>query len=807
MRIIKFIVILLITFGFTYFINNPIDIKPRAIPPIGKLLNPFTGFWNNGESVNQFNDRSYQFDGLSGKAEVTYDEQLIPHIFAENLKDAFFIQGFITAKHRLWQMDISTRAASGRLSEVMGELTLKNDQLQRRRGMVFAAENALKGWEKHPEDIQNLNSYTAGVNAYIQSMKPRDYPIEFKLLDYKPEAWTNLKSALFVKSMAQSLCMRENDLESTNTLSVFGQETFDFLYPLQNPKQSPIVPKGTIWDFEPLEIPEKKPILMGLYDHKPFEKPAPFLGSNNWAVSGSKTKSGQPILCNDPHLAMTLPSVWFELQITTPGSQSYGVSLPGFPGITIGFNNDVSWGMTNVGHDVVDYYKILWSDQSRESYILDDQVKPVRLKYETYKVKGGKTIIDTVRYTEWGPIVYESPEHPMKDLAMRWIAHDSGPNELNVFRKFHAAKNFDDYYEAVQEFVVPPQNVVFASSTGDIALKIQGKFPLKREDQGRFIQDGSNSDNGWHGFIPPNHFPQVKNPERGFVSSANQHSTDNTYPYPYHGGFEDYRGRTLNMLLDSMSEITVQDMMDLQNNNFSSKAADALPLMLSLLKTPASDDTEKKILQDLKSWDYYFDKEDISPILFNYWFSEFYNLTWDEMQSKEEELKLDLLYPESWRTIALLEEAPDHDFFDIKNTPAIETAQEVVTLAYEKALEKIKEKLNNNKDYNLGLHKKTKVPHLGRIDAFGSKILDVGGDATALNVVRGNHGASWKMIVDMSKPVKAYGVYPGGQSGNPGSPYYDNMLDHWANGKYYEKLFLKSASEGGDKILFRETFN
>ncbi len=811
MKLLKFIFVLLVTLGLIYLLSNPIDQKPRAIPPIGKLLNPFTGFWNNGETVNNFKDQAYQFKELQEKAEVVYDEQLIPHIFAQNLQDALFIQGYITAKHRLWQMDISTRATSGRLSEVMGvgedNALLERDKLQRRKGLVFAAENALKGWEKHPDDLKNLNSYTAGVNAYISSLKPKDYPIEFKLLDYKPEPWTNLKSAIFTKSMAQSLCMREDDLEATNALSVFGQETFDFLYPEQNPKQSPIIPAGTPWDFEPVDIPEEKPILMGLYDHKPHAKPSPFLGSNNWAVDGTKTASGKPILCSDPHLQMTLPSVWFELQITTPGSSSYGVSLPGFPGIVIGFNNQISWGMTNVGHDVTDYYKIAWADDKRTKYIVDDQIKDIRFKYETYKLKGGKTVIDTVRYTEWGPIIYEDKGHPQKDLAFRWLGHVGGPNEINVFRKFHHAKNFDDYYEAVQDFLIPPQNIVFASNNGDVALKVQGKFPLKHPSQGRFIQDGSNSANAWHGFIPAAHNPQIKNPERGYVSSANQHSTDSSYPYYYLGGFEDYRGRALNMFLDSMTNINAKDMMSLQTNTFSLKAADALPALLSMLEKEPEDATEKSILEGLKNWDFYYTKESLAPVVFDHWFTEFYKLTWDEIYHKEDSLGIELLLPESWRTIALLVDEPEHAFFDIKNTEALETAQDVAQASFKIALKKGKEHLSDDQSFNLSLYKDTKVPHLGRIPAFSSEALDVGGDGSTLNAIRGTAGPSWRMVVEMGDEVKAYGVYPGGQSGNPGSPFYDNMLEYWATGQYYEKLFLKTPEEQADKILYKETYS
>src|SRR5690606_635991 len=183
------------------------------------------------------------------KVKVLYDERMVPHIFAKNTADAFFVQGFITAQNRLWQMDITTRATSGRLAEILGERLLQRDKLQRRKGLVFAAENALKGWESSPEDIALISAYTAGVNAFLNSLKPACYPLEFKLMNYKPEPWTNLKSAILIKSMAQTLCEKEDDLEATNTLHALGRETFDFLFPEYNPKQSPVIPVDVHWDF------------------------------------------------------------------------------------------------------------------------------------------------------------------------------------------------------------------------------------------------------------------------------------------------------------------------------------------------------------------------------------------------------------------------------------------------------------------------------------------------------------------------------------------------------------------------------
>ncbi len=808
MRILKFVLVLLFTSSFIFFLNHPIKKEPRNIPAIGKLLNPFSGFWNNAEPYHAESDASFNFPQLSAPVKVVYDDILVPHIFADNLSDACFVQGFIHAKYRLWQMDIATRATSGRLSEVMGPTTIKRDKMQRRKGLVFAAENTLKVWEASPEDFKNLQSYTEGVNAYINQLAESDYPIEFKLLDYKPEAWTNLKSAIFIKSMAETLCSREDDLESTNALNAFGKEIYDFLYPDLNPKQSPIIPAETEWTFDPLEIPEDSTSLLGIYQHDPFEKPAPFIGSNNWAVAGSKTKSGNPILCNDPHLRLTLPAIWYELQITTPEGSSYGVSLPGTPGIIIGFNEYISYGMTNVGHDVLDYYKIQWTNTDRSSYLLDGEQKPVRLKIETIKVKDQADIIDTVRYTEWGPVLYEDPKHPMKDLAMRWIAHDGGANELSVFRKINKAKNFEDYYDAVQGFEAPAQNIVFACTDGDIGLKVQGKFPLKRAGQGRFIRDGSSSSNGWLGFIPKDQNPQSRNPARGFVSSANQHSTAPDYPYYYHGGFEDYRGRALNDFLEKMDNITVEDMMALQGNTFSQKAADALPLLLAQSNYVPQGELEQSLLQELINWDYYFSKDSRAPILFTYWYDEFFEMTWDEIRAKRETLNAHIPYPEDWRTIALLEEDPEHVFFDMQSThPQRETAKEIATAAFATAIKDLKTQIERDPDFNLSKYKQSSVPHLGRIDPFGSSSLNVGGDGSALNAIKGKNGPSWRMIVEMGTPVKAYGVYPGGQSGNPGSPFYDNMISHWENGRYYEKHFIKSPEALGEQTLFTETFS
>jgi len=804
MRGIKFGVSFILCLTITYLFNNSFTIKEMPVPAVGKLLNPFTGFWQNAAPVQNEKEEHFNYPGLEAPVTVTYDNRLVPHIFAQNIEDALFVQGVLLAKYRLWQMDISIRSAGGRLSEVMGERLLKRDQLQRRRGMVYAAENAVKSWKTVPE-YKFVEAYTAGINAYINSLKPKDYPVEFKLLGYAPEPWSVFKSALFLKAMAQTLCSSESDIELTNARSLFDEETFNLLFPERHPGDSPIIPKSVEWEFEPITVqtPEVLSDVTTPIQHRAFPKPPQFLGSNNWAVAGSKTTTGYPILCSDPHLRLSLPSIWYELQIHTPNVNSYGVCLPGVPGITIGFNENIAWGMTNVGHDVLDWYTIKWADQSKETYWLDGKKEKVKKVVETYKVKGGKIITDTIRYTHWGPVVHESADNPRQDMAMRWVAHDEGGNELKVFYGLNSGKNYDDYVKAVESYDAPAQNIVFASKEGDIAIRVQGKFPLKYPGQGKFVQDGSKTSNGWQGFIPKSQVPAVKNPERQFVSSANQGSTDSTYPYYYNGmrnGFGDYRGRILNRKLAAMGKVSVEDMKALQNDTYGLKAEESLPPLLSLIDPNQLNEQERIYWNQLKDWNYEYEGELAAPVIFDKWYGEFYRQTWDEIYSLDDSLEMP--FPRSFRTTEIAKNDPSNNFFDIKKTENLETATDIALSSFQKTAKDLKKWEDKGNQLKWSVRKNLNIQHLGFIDPFSAMDVEVEGDPQALNAISNWAGPSWRMVVSYGPDrVKAYGVYPGGQSGNPGSPYYDNMIDPWSKGKYFDLLLMKDKDEFKDQMI------
>ncbi|MBW7952649.1 MAG: penicillin acylase family protein, partial [Chitinophagaceae bacterium] len=553
MRLVPFLIAAIITTGLVIVLNTQLKTGKSKTPKLGYFLSPQYGFWKNAEPANVDFNQDIKMPGITNQVDVYFDERLVPHVYAENDNDAYFIQGYIHAKFRLWQMEFQTHIAAGRLSEIVGEDKIATDKYFRRLGMVYAAENSLKVLDANPETKAACDAYTAGVNAYIKSLKPEQIPFEYKLLDYKPEPWTNLKTALFLKFMSWDLAGKAEDLTYTNAKTYFGYDDYLKLFPITQDSLDPIIPKGTV--YEKPEITVKTPTTLDslYFDRKdtltniPPIKPNKNNGSNNWAVAGSKTKSGKPILCNDPHLGLNLPSLWFEMQITTPTYSSYGVTFPGTPAIVIGFNDSCAWGVTNAGRDVKDFYEMKFRDSTMQEYYFNNTWHKAETRTEIIKVKGKPDVEEKIAMTFLGPVMFDKsyPSDISKNacIAVRWKAHDAS-NELQTFYKLNRMKNYLDYVDAISTFQCPGQNFVFASTNGDIAIRQQGAFVAKWKQQGDFLMPGTDSAYLWQGIISPKENPQMVNPERGFVSSANQQATDATYTY-YLGRanlFPPYRG-------------------------------------------------------------------------------------------------------------------------------------------------------------------------------------------------------------------------------------------------------------------------
>lgn len=813
MRLVSFSLSLVFTLALI-FLGNRHQPFGAQLPALGRLLSPAHGFWQNAESVAPPTDKKIHFQEWTGNGEIVFDRRMVPHIFAESTADASFAQGYLAAKFRLWQLDITARATAGELSEVMGDRTLEYDRRQRHKGMLWCAEQTVERWKKNPEEYKLLEAYAAGVNAYLARLKPSDYPLEFKLLGYAPQPWSPLKSALVFKNMAETLCSRNDDLEATHAKKLFGDSLFNVLYPETTPFESPVIPAGTPWNFasKPSSlIPDASMSDNATGDWRPdhlLSQPDPFLGSNNWALAGARTVSGHPLLCNDPHLKLSLPSIWFELQIHTPEINAYGVALPGIPGVVIGFNENIAWGMTNASIDVLDWYSIEWTGVDKKQYIIDGKPIDAEMRVESIKVRGrSHPVVDTVTYTKWGPVVYNDPTSPYHDLAMHWMAQDASSgkefSEIGVFLNLMKGHNYNDYATALRNFETPAQNFAFASREGDIAMIVGGKIPYKMQAQGRFIQNGSSSRSAWLGIIPPDQNPQVRNPARQFVSSANQRSAAPDYPYYYNGYFEDYRGRFVNQALAAEKRFTIEDMKALQNNNYSLKAKEALPVLLSDLDTFNLDPVQWQMVMELRNWDYRYEAQYKAPVVFEQWLWQAYKLTFDEILENPDSLYL--LKPKTWRFVDLLTNYPNHPIFDIAKTTYKETTNDIVTQAFLDISPNLA-KTYNDQDFSWGAYKKTVIRHLANIPAFSVPLPRVGGNSSALNAVTATNGPSWRMIVELGPKVKAYGVYPGGQSGNPGSAYYDNMIKSWSDGQYFELHLYSDPKEIQGEKLFSFSF-
>ncbi|MFT3935350.1 MAG: penicillin acylase family protein [Chitinophagaceae bacterium] len=815
MRIIPFLISILITITLIVLLGTKLVLPA----PLAELLSPQQGVWQNAEPENINYSADLSFPELSGKTEVYIDDRLVPHVFAQNDADAFFVQGYLHAKFRLWQMEFQTYAAAGRLSEIMGDkigttdVLNKVDRYFRRLGMGYAAEKSLTMLEADTATHLMCNAYTAGVNAYINSLNTGQLPLEYKLLGYQPEAWTNLKTVLFIKYMAYDLAGGESDFEFTAAKNALSKIDYEMLAPVRQDSLDPIIPIGTVFDKPGVTVQAPASADSLYFNYKkdtaalPAEpqKPNKDNGSNNWAVNGKKTRSGYPILCNDPHLGLNLPSLWFEMQIQTPNYNAYGASFPCAPGIIIGFNDSCAFGVTNAGRDVRDYYSIQFKDASRSSYKFNGEWKETSFRIEHIKIKGKPDFVDTVAYTVFGPVIfddsYASRSNDGKSYAVRWKAHDAS-NEMKMFYQLDRAKNYNDYLEAIKNLHTPGQNCAFAAKNGDIAMWCQGEFPAKWKRQGDFIMPGTDSSYMWQGMIPQQENPHMLNPERNFVSSANQLPADTSYPYYIGPGFPNYRGWTINKRLSQMADITPQDMMDLQTNNYNVFAEMARPVLLLHMNEAALNAEEKKYWDAFKDWNLRSDTGELGPIVFTVLWDELEKAVWSDDVARigngfspyQSSLLEGILRDSSFK------------FLDNLDTPPKETLSDDEMIAFKKAVAKFKIAAADGKN-TWARFKDTRISHLTKLTPFSRLHLPIGGGTHIINATKTDHGPSWRMVVSLTPQTEAYGVYPGGQNGNPGSKYYDNFIDTWVNGKYYPLWAMKKEEAADKRVLYKMTFN
>jgi len=749
--------------------------------------------------------------GLSGKVQVYYDTYDIPHVYAGSWKDAAMTLGYIHASQRLWEMDFMRRYASGNLAQVAGKRVLPHDIEMRRLGIRRTSQD---WWESGSVPAQfraELEAYASGVNRYIDEIKPDQLSPLFE--GHKPAHWSPVDSICFMKYMGWDQGGSDDDLWLGMMVDKMGIEAVEALWPLNRPYEIATVKKQV--NRDDLNLASLKPIpgTAGAYEAA-FDKmeTAGWLdrglafGSNNWAIDGTKTKSGKPILCSDPHLGFRLPALWYAAHICVNGKSVAGTMFPTAPYIVIGHNDRIGWGITNMQADAVDYFVETMNPDNPMEYKHRGKWLKVKRITETIPVKGEAPQTVNIDYTIHGPIISREG----KTISMDWAGLGETKDGLAIWM-LNRAQNLKQALAALDNIIVPALNIAYADVDGNIAIHPCGALPIRLGGQGRIPMDGASGENDWQGFIPRNKLPLAVNPADHYIASAN--GRPQPVGYPFYLGYQwdpSYRTRRIADMLLPAHDMTVDKMKAVQNDVHDKAAERFLPVMIAAIAPDKlTDPFARKVYDAIKGWNYVARGTTRAPTIWHRWFNAYRKDVWDD------EWKVrDIKQPGgSWGftgdnhrepMLEVLEfmtrEKPNSKWFDDHTTPQVETRDDIIKRAFREAVAS----LNGQSKGDLSALDWDKlnilyIRHSSGVKAYNRNGGPVPGDGFTVNPgSEGGHvggGASSRYIVDFANPSGSICVYPGGESGNPDSPHYDDLMKLWAKGQYAPLYAFDDASK------------
>lgn len=594
----------------------------RLLVVVTLLLTSFAGISNHypTSSTQQTSAVANQkVKGLKAQLTIRRDDRGIPYVEANNDQDLYFGQGFVTASDRLWQMDLLRRTARGELAEILGSSALDQDKLHRTLGFAQVADAEANAASAKARLM--LDSYSRGVNAYIDSLDPKSLPPEFQILQFKPRPWTPADSLIIVKIFAEGLSNTWRLDVMRAALSTIPEAKRALLLPETSPLDVLIVGKdkgparstasrsgspfsaSDLQAFDRLqEVQDKALARAGLYAEG-------LAASNNWVVSGRRTISGKPLLANDPHLQPTAPSIWYMVHLSAPGVRVAGVTGPGLPGIVIGHNENIAWGFTNVGPDVQDLYIERFDPTNPSRYATPGGWQNADIRHEQIKVRKAfaDSSTDIVNYdvtvTRHGPVILEREG---KRYALRWTALDPRLNNSDVNFDLNRARNWKDFSQALESFSAPTQNIVYADTEGHIGYHAAGVVPVRRSGDGSVPYDGATDDGEWTSFIPVAKLPQSFDPPSGIIVTANQRIVGSDYPFFLtHSWAQPYRARRIYELLNAKPKLDVDDFRRIQGDVYSIGGVLFTQQVSKSLRPKLTPDDEKlrATLDSFDSWD------------------------------------------------------------------------------------------------------------------------------------------------------------------------------------------------------------
>ena len=786
-------------------------------------------------------DGEIQLDGLNGPVHIYRDPMGIPHIYAATQHDLFFAQGYVHAQDRFWQMDAWRHIGSGTLSEMFGSGQVETDTFLRTLGWRITAEQEYTGLDADSKAI--IDSYTEGVNAYLKDHDKTALSLEYAILgllspDYKIQAWTPIHSLTWGKAMAWDL--RGNmaeEIERAVLLKTLTPEQVAELFPAY-PKDHPVIvnnigdgasansalqPKAFDIPDETLRALEHNASLLDLA----LGPAGDGIGSNSWAISGSRTSTGRPLLANDPHLGIQMPSIWYQAHLECkPITDACPYNVAGFtfagvPGIIIGHNDRIAWGFTNVDPDVMDLYIERVNPDNPNQYEVNGEWVDFETRTETIQVVGGEAVDMTVRLTRHGPVISESygplknentdndPEFvPFKEragvelpeqyvIALKWTAL-APSTPFKAIWGFDRAQNWDDFREAAQNFHVPAQNLLYADVDGNIGYQMPGDIPMRANGDGTVPVPGWTDEYEWTGFVPFEELPYTFNPVDGYIATANNQVPPSDYSYliTYDWDYGFRAQRIVNLIENAPDKIDIAYMQLIQGDSFDSNAPLFVPIILQMDELS---DNQANAQNALKDWDYQNRADSTGAAVFNAFWRHFLQNTFNDQMPEER------YYPDGgsrWNEIMRHMDENSAWWDDKTTTDVTETRADTLRKSFEQGVAELEKMLGNDPTkWNWGeMHVSTfrngtlgesGVPPIEAL--FNRGPFPTSGGEAIVNAtgwsVQDGYETNWlpsmRMIVDLGNLNNSVTVHTTGQSGHAYHPHYIDMAEMWANIQYY----------------------
>lgn len=741
---------------------------------------------------------SINLPGLDKQVTVIRDANAVPHIIAKSENDAYFALGFVHAQDRLWQMEFMRRLGAGRLAEVLGEQALDTDRYIRTLGL-YPLARAIYG-NASGEVRRVLDSYAAGVNAWLGARRD-PLPPEFILLGVKPEQWQPADTLVWSRLMALRLGRnRKNEILRARIAKRLDKkglnvELLDQLWP-----DDPLGTPATL-DSALLGIRSAQNVLLGSLDADLLGNS----GSNGWIVHGRLTRTGKPVLANDPHLGFGAPILWYLARIEAPGLSLTGATVPGVPLMLLGHNGSIAWGMTNGGADVEDVFVETLDPENPARYLSPQGSLPFAMRREVIAVKGAEEVTMAIRETRHGPVISDGSKNALGTVDTGHVvvlatpALRSDDRTVGALLAINRARNWNDFRTAANSFHTPQTNLFFAGLDGDIGFVSAGRIPIRKNGDGRIPVMGADGRHDWTGFIPAEDFPALHNPSSGRIVNANNVVSDADYPYLMTRDWAlPYRAERIVELLDNQHTHGIEESQDLQRDVLSTAARRVLPLMLRV--RPANE-RARKALRLLSGWDYQMQRERAEPLIYTVWLRHLVStLARDELGETLTDAYLALVFRPAPRFVETVLSSHPGWCNDIA-TPAKEFCDKPLALALERALNEISTELGPDMDkWRWGALHRATFPHrvLTKVSAVrrwadlsietdgGNHTVNRGstGREKTESPLRHTDGSGYRAVYDLSDLENSTFMIATGQSGNPLSRHYDDLLRRWRDGQY-----------------------